>query len=353
MRFRSLILRLALSVAASGLILFVLARLVGGAGGPDAHPRLLEVLRHAAPHLIALYALCAVGQGLVRAWRYRVLLAAGGAADALPGFGHLYLVTQARNMLVDLLPARLGEFGYVAMLNRGYHIGAGNCFASMGISFLFDLIALLLILGTMLLNALLRAAGHGSVTGLFCLLAVVSALGFLFVFRGLRLIARLAHQVLPAGRSRAMDALTRFLTRLADAVDAVRRARVLGRVLTLSLLVRGIKYTGLICAFRAVAGPGFPALATLPVGALLSALIGAEAAASLPVPAFMSFGTYEAGGMLILTLFGATAAASRLVMLGVHIWTQVVDYTLGGAALCGFTFLVRGGTGHDKEQRGP
>jgi hypothetical protein len=350
MQRRTTILRLALSIAVSGLILFILTRLVSDAGDTETHPRLLEVLRHAAPRLIALYALCAVGQGLVRAWRYRVLLAAGGART-LPGFGHLYLVTQTRNMLVDLLPGRLGELGYVAMLNRGYRIEAGNCFASMGISFLFDLLALLVILGAILLNALLRTAGHGTVTGVFCALAVVSLLGFVFVFRGLRFAARLAFQLLPAGRSRAVDALTGFLTRLADAVDAVRRARVLGRVLTLSLLVRGIKYTGLICAFHAVAARGVPSLANLPAGALLGALIGAEAAASLPVPAFMSFGTYEAGGMLILTLFGATAAASRLVMLGLHIWTQMIDYALGGLALCAFTFLVRGGAasknGHD------
>jgi uncharacterized membrane protein YbhN (UPF0104 family) len=340
MRIRSTLIRLLISIAVSGLILAFLMRLVSGAGDGTEHTRLIDVLRRAAPGLMALYAVCAVAQGLVRAWRYRLLLAGGGERN-LPGFPHLYLVTQTRNMLVDLLPGRAGELGYVLMLNQGYRVGADACFSSMGLSFLFDLLALLLILGAVLLNAMLVSAGGAPLLYSFLTLAVAVALAFLVAFRGLRLVAKVAARLLPPKAGRLPSRAVVFLVRLADAVDATRRARILGRVLSLSVLVRGIKYAGLTCAFRAVAGPSFPALAGLPAGALLAALIGAEAASALPIPAFMSFGTYEAGGALVLTMFGASAAVSSLVILSLHICTQIVDYVLGGLALCGFVLLAR------------
>lgn len=340
MRIRSILLRILISIGASGLILAFLMRLVSGAGDAAEHPRLLEVLRHVAPRLIALYAVCAVAQGSVRAWRYRLLLAGGGEKN-LPGFFHIYLVTQTRNMLVDLLPSRIGELGYIVMLNRGYRVSAQTCVSSMGISFIFDLLALLLIVAAIVVNSMIATAGQGSVLGVFLVLAAAVAVTFFLTFRGVRFFANLARRLLPQGSNRLLDRTVAFLRQIADAIDATRRAKILSHVLSLSILVRGIKYFGLVLAFRAVAGPSFPVLADLPVGALLAALIGAEAASALPIPAFMSFGTYEAGGILMLTLFGASAAISRLVMLGLHICTQVIDYALGGLALCTFTFLVR------------
>ena len=49
-------------------------------------------------------------------------------------------------MFVDMLPARLGELSYIAMLNRGYRVSGGACVSSLVISFVFDLIALALLL---------------------------------------------------------------------------------------------------------------------------------------------------------------------------------------------------------------
>ena len=60
-------------------------------------------------------------------------------------------------------------------------------------------------------------------------------------------------------------------------------------------------------------------------------LIGGEAGASLAIPTLMGFGTYEAGSMFALAWMGFSAAAATTVMLTLHIWSQIVDYVLGGS----------------------
>ncbi|MEO0368980.1 MAG: hypothetical protein AAF197_09375, partial [Pseudomonadota bacterium] len=77
-----------------------------------------------------------------------------------------------------------------------------------------------------------------------------------------------------------------------------------------------------------------------PLAHVVSALIGGEVGASLPIPAFMSFGVYETGSALVLQLLGVVETANAFVtMLCVHIWSQLFDYVLGGLFL--LIFVLR------------
>jgi hypothetical protein len=69
----------------------------------------------------------------------------------------------------------------------------------------------------------------------------------------------------------------------------------------------------------------------------IGALIGGELAASLPVPAFMSFGIYEAGGTAVLSVLGLDKGNALIAMLSVHIWSQLYDYIFGG--MCALMFV--------------
>lgn len=69
-------------------------------------------------------------------------------------------------------------------------------------------------------------------------------------------------------------------------------------------------------------------------------MLSAEGAASLPVPTFMSFGTYEAGGTVALTLLGFSVEGSKIAMFALHIWSQFADYLLGGAGFILFVMLA-------------
>ncbi|MGB5984751.1 MAG: hypothetical protein WBG37_05545, partial [Desulfobacterales bacterium] len=77
-------------------------------------------------------------------------------------------------------------------------------------------------------------------------------------------------------------------------------------------------------------------------GTVLTALLSAEGAASLPLPAFMGFGTYEAGGTAALTLLGLSAAVALAIMLALHVLSQIIDYTLGATAAVLFLLLPAG-----------
>ena len=97
----------------------------------------------------------------------------------------------------------------------------------------------------------------------------------------------------------------------------------------LSLGLRLSKYAGLYALFLAVTRSNFGQFARAPVREVVAALIAGEATASLPVPSFMSFGTYETGGLATFVGFGFPAAQAVLVLLALHLVSQAVDYSLG------------------------
>ena len=337
MSARQLVLKTALSIGVSVIALAVLMRLtVSGDGG--LQPGLLEVLLKTAPVFVGFYVFTSLFQAFFRAVRYRVLIRAANEAQ-VPSLFHTLLVTLTRNMLVDLFPARVGELSYIAMMNRSYQVSGRACVSSLTISFVFDLVALLALLLGLVVYYVCRAQVAGwllySLVGLTVLVAIMLVL----VFVGLHLCVRLARWCLARmPHPGVLDKIVDFLAETADAIDFTRRAGVMPRVMGLSLLVRSGKYAGLVALFYAVSRTAFPDLTGASLLDVLLAIFSAEASASLPVPTFMSFGTYEAGGLLALTLLGFAAAASRLAMLAMHIWSQCIDYALGCLALITYIF---------------
>ena len=136
----------------------------------------------------------------------------------------------------------------------------------------------------------------------------------------------------------------KFLAKLSDSVTQVRYSGGAIKVVVLSIIIRLLKYFGFYLLFKAVAMPSFESLASLSDAKIVGALIGGEIGASLPLPTFMSFGSYEAGTALVFQLLGVADQASALVtMLCVHIWSQAMEYILGGVLLAVFFLVNRGG----------
>jgi Tol biopolymer transport system component len=336
MKSKSFSQRLLLSCGLSLLLLGLLLHGFSGSAEEAARPRLFSILTETSLVCVSLYVLTSLSQAFFRALRYRTVLAASVNADSLPSFFHLFIVTLSRNMFVDMLPARLGELSYVAMLNKGCKIGADACLSSLAISFVFDLIALALLLLAVMMQQLITADFQPWLIGVFIVIAVASAVILLFLYPVLQWASRRLHRFRSKGWTGRLITLTEDT---AAALEQARQASILGRVLALSIAVRIFKYLGLYLLFLGVALPSFPDLSREPA-AVLIALISAEAGSALPVPSFMSFGTYEAGGALALTVLGAAKAASVLVMLALHIWSQVIDYSLGICAMILFIFTV-------------
>ena len=331
--------RLVVSAACSVLVLGLLLSLAGSLGADVSPSDVVAALRSAIPTLVAAYALCQLVQAFARAQRARILLRASLPPDTpVPGLFRMLLVTFVRGACADMLPARIGELSYVAMLNRGCAVPAADCLSSLSIGLLFDFLALLAVLAV----AIPAAAQGLSLVGSMLMLAAVCAVGVALLFFALPVAAAWRWERFALFRWRPVAALVKLARDVAAAVVAVRRGRVAGRVLALSLAVRAAKYAGLYVLFVAVTRPLWPALSRASVPAVLVALIAAEGAASLPVPTFLSFGSYEAGGLAALTALGFPAGDSLVAMTAMHLLSQVVDYSLGGLAFLVFSWCAPG-----------
>ncbi len=330
---------LMLSAAFSVLVLSLLFGLIVKGGGEVGPALLLEAFQSLSAVWVLAYAVSEFVQAGFRAARYRLLLQVGGKGE-VPPMRHLYLVTLARNMLVDLLPGRAGELGYVALLKRGYRVEVENGFSSLAISILLDVVALaavvFLAMAPMLIG-LLGAGSYAAAAAGICILLAVAWWGwFTFFPRFIRhpLYLRLT------GAWPWLRKPSNFLERLADTIEATRNANCWGRMLAWSGLVRVGKYTGLYLLFQSVTRAMWPELAELSPWAILLTLILAEGAAALPLPAFMSFGPYEAGGTAALVLMGFEASQAALTLLVVHVVSQAVGYLIGGTALILYLYLA-------------
>ena len=331
--------RLAVSAACSVLVLGLLLSLAGSLGADVSPSDVVAALRSAVAALVGVYALCQLVQALARAQRARVLLRASLPPDApVPGLFRMLLVTFVRGACADMLPARIGELSYVAMLNRGCAVPAADCLSSLSIGLLFDFLALLAVLAVSI-----PAAAQGmSLLGSAILLAGICAVGVALLFFALPVVAGWRWERAALFRRGPLAWLLKLARDVAAAVVAVRRGRVAGRVLALSLAVRAAKYAGLYVLFVAVTRPLWPSLSRASVPAVLVALIAAEGAASLPVPTFLSFGSYEAGGLAALTALGFPAGDSLVAMTAMHLLSQIVDYSLGGLSFLFFSWTSSG-----------
>ncbi len=330
-----------LALGVSALVLALLVRLSLSSTEATFLPRLIEVVTSVSGGYLLLYFLASGLRTVAQTLRYRLILHA--MEPGIPGFFHLFLVTASRNMFVDMLPSRLGELSYAAMLNRGHAVSLPSCLSSLAIGFIFDLGALALIILGIVIYQLFALGLQEWIVGVLILVVLVFAIALILLFPVLERFVGLLGRVAEKVRGKLGRLLGRFVAFLAETVsvlDKARHAGIVGRLILLSLAGRVGKYLALYALFLGVVTNQFVQVNTHPVAAIV-ALISAEAGASLPMPAFMGFGAYEAAGMLAMVSLGAERSASLLIMLGLHVLSQVIDYSMGGLALIVFFISTR------------
>jgi hypothetical protein len=333
---RRFFINILLSLGVSLLLLAILINGLAGSVNFAVLPRIVTAIQSTTLSLVFCYLVAAVGQSLLRAIRYQVILRA--SEDEVPGLFHMLLIAISRNMFVDMLPARLGELSYVAMLNRGFTVRVEACLSSLSISFVFDLIALGLLLAGLLIYQLTISELQPWLIGSLLLVILVSIGLLVFLFPLMARIGRWLERFRKESKTLA-GRLAGLVRETAATLQQVRNSGIFVSLLLLSLGVRFAKYLGLYLIFLGVVQPGFSGIDSRPAPVLIT-LISAEAGASLPVPAFMSFGTYEAGGALAMIALGAEKVTSGIILLALHIWSQVIDYSLGIGSLILFFFVV-------------
>ena len=335
-------LRIILSIGISFAILALLMHLVFSGLPPENRPDIWQVLVHTSLSLVAAFLFIYVITLFVRAMRYRLLLIVSGEPN-VPTLGQMTLVTGVRNMMVDMLPARLGELIYIGLLSRGYGVKLETSTTSLALSIAFDFVALVFIIAAIIFKQIFSTGLQGWALAAFIVAVALSVIAFGMLFVVVPLVVRYVEQ---GKLARVFSGKwgSRLLQLLHDFSNSIQMARKSGKLIqlvSLSVLIRVLKYLAFYLLFKAVVTHSFPVLAALPSEQIISALIGGEIGASLPIPAFMSFGTYEVGGTLVFSLLGVDEAKAAVSLLATHIWSQLFDYSLGLILLVVFIMITK------------
>ncbi|MCK5707270.1 MAG: flippase-like domain-containing protein [Candidatus Aureabacteria bacterium] len=331
--------KLLISIAFSLLILSLIFRLVNTADREINKSLLFQVIRSASFLLMTVYLFFTVLQAFLRAMRYRFFLECC-SEENLPGSFDMFIVTVVRNMFVDLLPVRIGELSYVALLNKGYKVKGANALSSLAVSFFFDFITIAFLFFVIVLYQSLWGSMQIVMWRFLAGAVFFVFLAGIFLFYLLKKSAPVLLSLKKRTEVRIILRIIDFVLLFIDSVEKVKSKNIFGKALILSFFIRICKYTGFYFAFLAVTVSSFPKLALASIADVFLTLITAEGAAGIPVPSFMGFGPYEAGGMAVLTLLGFSASTSVLTMFAMHIYSQAFDYLAGLFAL--IIFLFRG-----------
>ncbi len=287
---------------------------------------------------LALY-----GAGLfLRTWRYQLLIRSSSGLSRVP-FGELTLVTAVRNMLVDLLPARVGGLSYPLLLNRVVGVDLSHCLSSFTYGFIFDLISLGPLLGLAVLwDSLTNAPRYPWLWALSGLILAVGLLVLFFLEPMTKLLTRWSEgwsRPSPQPKYAWGKKLTIQLKEINLSFYSLRKSKIFWPLLGLSLVIRVIKYSLLYLMLTAVIEALLDQKLHLPFLMIIFGLMGSELAASLPISGLAGIGFYE--GILGATLagLGIQPAQGVSLALAMHVLTQVVDYSLGSAALAFLFYL--------------
>jgi uncharacterized membrane protein YbhN (UPF0104 family) len=322
--------KILLSIISAGITAFLLYYVISQNRGTEWR----QILIGLNASLITIY-LGLYGLGLLfRTIRYHLLLKSS-KTPVLPSFGNLLLVTSVRNMLVDFLPARAGSLSYIVLLNKAFKVDLSPCLTSFTYAFLFDLLAMApLLAGAILAEMLLSQKNYPWLWALALIILVVALALIFSLNRLMELFSRWYDRTAPKRpNSSWLKKVDPYVRNLGQSISTIQQAHIFWPTMGLSCLIRAIKYLYLYVLLSAVLEALAGHWVQLPFWVVLLGLVASEASAGLPVSGLMGFGLYEGVLGAVLSTQGIPPSQAVLVSFAMHFFTQIVDYSLGGAAL--------------------
>jgi len=284
---------------------------------------LVETARAVAPGPLVAFGLVLLAGTLARTVRFWILLGRGAALRTI------FAITLVRNLFVDLLPARMGELTFVYFVARHTRLPAEDGLAALVLAFLFDLVALapLLILGLLVVGV-----GDVPVSALVAFSVVLGAGAFIALWLAGPIASAVAGWLEPRTTGWMQSLAARLRTGSA-ALSQARDKGIFGRLLLLSFVVRLCKIGSYYCLVVAIMLPLGYAVEEIGVFRVLLGVVAAELAAALPIHGIAGFGTYEAAWALSFVQLGFAREHAIISGILTHAISQLVEYTMGTAAL--------------------
>jgi uncharacterized protein (TIRG00374 family) len=243
-----------------------------------------------------------------------------------PTYSQQLAVGMAQTMASIIMPAKLGELMYVVYSGRVFGLRAETSLAVLALSRVFDLAALALAMGIACIAIAATPSMPEWLLPLGCVAAVGGVVGF-WLTQHARLFTQLLQAIARFFGSDRSKWGTRMLTKLAtmgSALDSVRERRVFWPCVLLSILAW-------LCIFSFCGILGWSLGLPENIG-VLQAIFGSALAiltSLIPISAFASIGTLEAGWILGFSLFGVDKDLAMATGTGLHI-IQLVNVVIIG-----------------------
>ncbi len=284
----------------------------------------------ASPGLVALCVAVNLAGYVVRAWRWRYLL-----APLRRGIGmyNLTSTTMIGFMISFLVPFRVGEVVRPVLLARREKVNTGAAIATIALERLLDTLTVMTLFLVFVLSArgaaLLSSSGTGGQAALFLRRGVLAAAGFVLI--GLPLVGILVafpgrvvavlHRLNPGHRSGPIGRAIGSLESFAEGLSAVRRVRDLAPCLILSLALWLTLDLSILLGVRAFG---------VPLGLMDIFLLMVPLGVGIVVPTPGGVGPYEFLGQISLNGFwGVPAAQAAAAALTLHASTLIPTIGVG------------------------
>jgi uncharacterized protein (TIRG00374 family) len=288
------------TLIAIGIIAYMLMRVWGD---------LLTAFRHVVPvYLVAAVVIC-IAAWLLRGWRYRSILERLNYNVPLPVTTACIFVSQTANLVV---PARLGDFVRVFILNHEYSTTYSEGVSSIVVERVFDVVMVAL-LGAVSLPFVLNVPPWFSTLILIPLIAGALFFGFLLFFR-------------------KVDAKNRYIQMLLTMVHEIRRASLtVGSVIALSFSSLVIWMLDVLVCLAVV----MMFSQQIPLAVVVLAIVIGNLVKAVPITPG-GVGTYELSLALTFELAGVSPAVATLIAVIDHLIKNLV--TLAGGILSIYLF---------------
>lgn len=264
---------------------------------------------------VLIFIVMAIIGAILRAIRYRILL------SRQLSFIDMFLVTLVRNFAVDLLPARSAALILYTYLTRKRGISVAQGSSSFVVALFYDVLALAIMLGGMLVLMQSSLNRTVLVTAVF-LLGIISLSFILLADHILSIIFR------PKFWEK-YPKIKRFGSDTAAYLALHKSPRERGAILLLSFFIRLFKYISLFILFDGVVNNGM----TLNLfSRFCFGVAGTELSGLLPIQGIGGMGTWEAVFSTVFKAMKIPAGEVAITGLVIHVTTQLWEYTIGLAA---------------------
>jgi len=284
------------------------------------------------PGLLAYLAIALLG-AVLRAWRYRLFL-----RPRTVRWPDILMATFIRNSFVDLLPARLGSLSLIYVLNKRLGFPFEAATSVFVAAFVYDFLTL----APFVVGAALVVGLGATAISSPALLAVAGAFFAIWVLILARLawFFRLAVRIYKKGLTlfrletkKWAEASKEKLAATAESLALIQEKRLTLPFFVISLGIRACKYVSIyFLLFALMRGLGF-GFQELSFWKLILGITGAELTSALPVKGLAGFGTWESAWALTFGLMNIDQRFAVLSGLGVHLVTNIFEYSLGVGSL--------------------